>query len=91
MCIEPCRFCVRWRVEKLWQILQSPPYVLVAPALAILLQRSRWYGWLWVLTLTPLLRAVWGFHNVWVDHFYMLGLLIGMGWVMIEQQHALNN
>ena len=71
--------------------LHGNHYVLVAPALAILLQRSRWYGWLWVLTLTPLLRAVWGFHNVWVDHFYMLGLLIGMGWVMIEQQHALNN
>jgi hypothetical protein len=53
-------------------------YVLLAPVPARLVARDpRWAG-VWLLTLTPLLRLVWGFDVAWVDMVYPLALLIGV-------------
>lgn len=53
-------------------------YVLLAPVFVLLAVNNPWLFSLWLLTLTPLLRTVWGFDVTWIDIVYPLALMIAL-------------
>ena len=61
-------------------------YVLLAPALAVLAQKYPWMISFWLLSFTPLIRLVWGFEVSWVDWFYPLSLMIGIIYLIRNEQ-----
>lgn len=56
-------------------------YILLSPVLAVLMVYNRWYALLWLMSLTPFLRLIWGINYVWLDHYYVLALFISMVYV----------
>ena len=51
-------------------------YVLLAPFLVMLAGISPWFLLVWLFTLTPLLRLIWGYEIIWIDNIYPLVLMV---------------
>jgi hypothetical protein len=59
-------------------------YVILVPAFIVLVQRTRWAYFTWLLTLTPLLRMVYGFGFAPIDILYPAALFIWLGIILVK-------
>jgi hypothetical protein len=59
-------------------------YVILVPAFIVLVQRTRWGYLTWALTLTPLLRLVYGFGIAPLDIVYPLVLFVWLGIILLR-------
>ena len=60
-------------------------FVLLAPVYVLITSHNRWFLASWLLTLTPLLRLVWGFEVAWIDLAYPFTLMIGILLLMLQE------
>ncbi len=65
-------------------------YVLLAPVFVLAAARRPVLLGLWLLTLTPLVRAVWGFEWAWIDIFYPTALMLAMFVLVSEDMGQAN-
>ena len=65
-------------------------YTLLAPVFVLAAARHKALLGLWLLTLTPMVRAVWGFEWAWIDIFYPTALMIVMFRLVAEDTGEAN-
>jgi hypothetical protein len=49
--------------------------------------KNKFFLFIWMLTLTPLLRFIWGYGISWVDIGYPLALLLGFLIILFREKY----